>query len=143
MSGLSSEVSRTEAGVFPERDSLFSELEGLKQLVEDLHDQREEDRQSIRILQSQIDSMRDVKCSDSFDQSLHNIKAMAINVWNQLPSVQLDGFISAFKRRKRKVLKSLPVNGSCSTKGDTSRQSMTKGSHRKESKMSSTIPRDS
>ena len=107
--------------IIEDKDQTISEILSLRQVVEELHDQREEDRQSIRILQSQIDSMRDAKCSDSFDQTLQNLRATAVSLWNSVPWVSLDALIRGLKRKKRRVLKGLAPSETASKKVSSDR----------------------
>lgn len=131
-----------------DKDQMISDIISLRRIVEDLHDQREEDRQSIRILQSQIDSMRDAKCSDSFEQTLQSFKAAATSLWNQFPSISLDAVFTGIKRKKRKVFKGLSVSGA-SYHQDPSHKSETDRAKRKmlkqcdRGRIHGAIPRDS
>ena len=73
-----------------------------RQLLE-LNEQRECDRQSILILQNQIDSMRDAKCSDSFEASLKNLGAVAKILWNNLPQISISKSLFAPRSKKRRL----------------------------------------
>jgi hypothetical protein len=99
-----------------ESDDLIHEVHTLRSVVADLTEQREADRRSILILQSQIDNMRDAKCSDSFESVLRNAGAMCSALWSRVPSVPLDDILHNLRRRAKKTGKVSSKSSSCSKK---------------------------
>lgn len=85
-----------------ERQHMIEEIINLRRVLSDLNDQREDDRRSLLILQSQIDSMRDAKCSDSFEASLKNAAAICCALWNQVPSFPVQSLLQSLRPRKKK-----------------------------------------
>lgn len=86
----------------PDREELITEVNFLRSLVSDLSEQREDDRKSILILQSQIDNLRDAKCSDSFESSFSTMSAICSSLWNKVPTIQLEGIIHYLSQRSRR-----------------------------------------
>ena len=129
----------------PDKDILISEVINLRRIVSDLNDQREDDRRSILILQSQIDSMRDVKCSDSFEASLKNAAMVAATLWNQIPSFPLRSVLESLKRKKHKksgkVQAKLPANTK-SLNSARSTSSKGAGTSKPVFEVASALPRD-
>lgn len=91
----------TEAGI-PAEDDLVEEVITLRRLVADLTEQREDDRRSILILQSQIDSLRDTKCTDSVESSFKTIGAVCAALWSRVPEFPIDSIVAYLRRNKRK-----------------------------------------
>jgi hypothetical protein len=84
------------------KEELISEVQTLRSLVSELTEQREDDRRSLLILQSQIDNLRDVKCTDSFEKSFKTISSVCYILWNKVPSIPVDGIVSYLKRSERR-----------------------------------------
>ena len=82
--------------------TLMAEVVKLRKTVEDLNEKREEDRQSILILQSQIDHMRGAKCTDSVESSLKTMYNIASYLWNQVPSIPVASLVQSYKKRTKK-----------------------------------------
>jgi hypothetical protein len=99
-----------------EREVLLDEVNKLRAVIEDLSEQRECDRRSILILQSQIDNMRDVKCSDSFESVLRNFSSICNSLWNRVPSLPIDDIIHNLRRRNKKKTGKVSSKTSVSSK---------------------------
>jgi hypothetical protein len=91
----------TDAGI-PAEEDLVEEVITLRRLVAGLTEQREDDRRSILILQSQIDNLRDVKCTDSVESSFKAIGAVCSALWSRIPEFPIDGIVAFLRRNKRK-----------------------------------------
>ena len=85
-----------------DKQHMIEEIINLRRVVSELHEQREDDRRSLLILQSQIDSMRDAKCSDSFEASLKTAVNICAALWNQIPSIPIQSMLLSLRRRKKK-----------------------------------------
>lgn len=101
-----------------DRDILIDQIINLRKIVSELNEQREGDRRSILILQSQIDSMRDAKCSDSLENSFKTVGAIASVLWNQLPAFPLRDILLDLRRMSKRKKKS---KTSSSKKGSSSK----------------------
>jgi hypothetical protein len=87
----------------PHRETLIEEIVSLRHQLSEINEQRESDRKSLLILQNQIDSMRDAKCSDSFETSLGNLSAVARILWNHIPSVSISKLFGGSRTSSKRV----------------------------------------
>ena len=119
-------LSREEASD-ADRAALVKEVNMLRAVIEDLSEQRESDRRSILILQSQIDNIRDVKCSDSFESALRNFSSICSSLWNRVPSIPIEDIIHNLRRRaKKKSGKVSSKSSVTSKKAATARSTLSK-----------------
>ena len=119
----SSESSSRETTVEPDRAALVKEVNMLRAVIEDLSEQRECDRRSILILQSQIDNIRDVKCSDSFESVLRNFSSICSSLWNRVPSIPIEDLLVNLRRRAKKKSGKVSSKSSVASKRQASARS--------------------